>query len=212
MQQLHGTHAAELGYVLLRKWTDHIPRINFCHISTRIVFQSVTLTWSKNYNLHHKRDLSHFHKFKAYNYMYTELFFLCKLSLCRSQWPRGLRRRSAAARLLRSWVRIPPGEWMFVCCECCVLSGRGLCDELITRPDESYRPWYVVVCDLETSSMRRPWPTLGIRARENKLLYETKTITCIINVICPIFTSLKRTIYTYTGFFSFVNYHYNWYY
>jgi len=23
---------------------------------------------------------------------------------------------------------------MFVCCECCVLSGRGLCDELITRP------------------------------------------------------------------------------
>ena len=29
--------------------------------------------------------------------------------LCRSQWPRGLRRRSAAARLLRLWVRIPPG-------------------------------------------------------------------------------------------------------
>jgi len=28
---------------------------------------------------------------------------------------------------------------MFVCCECCVLSGRGLCDELITRPEESYR-------------------------------------------------------------------------
>jgi len=38
---------------------------------------------------------------------------------------------------------------MFVCCECCVLSGRGLCDELITRPDESYRLWRVVVCDLE---------------------------------------------------------------
>ena len=33
---------------------------------------------------------------------------------CRSQWPRGLRRRSAAARLLRSWVRIPPGAWIFV--------------------------------------------------------------------------------------------------
>jgi hypothetical protein len=25
------------------------------------------------------------------------------------------------------------------CCKCCVLSGRGLCDELITRPEESYR-------------------------------------------------------------------------
>ena len=73
---------------------------------------------------------------------------------CRSQWPRGLRRRSAAARLLRSWVRIPPGAWMFVCFECCVLSGRGLCDELITRPEESYRLWCVVVCNFETSWMR----------------------------------------------------------
>ena len=26
-----------------------------------------------------------------------------------------------------------------VCCECIVLSGRGLCDRLITRPEESYR-------------------------------------------------------------------------
>ena len=57
----------------------------------------------------------------------------------RSQWPLGLRRGSAAARLLRSWVRIPPGAWMSVCCEYCVLSGRGLCDELITRPEDSYR-------------------------------------------------------------------------
>jgi len=57
--------------------------------------------------------------------------------------------------------KIPPKAWMFVCCECCVLSGRGLCDELITRPEESYRLWCVVVCDLETSRMRRPWPALG---------------------------------------------------
>ena len=32
-----------------------------------------------------------------------------------------------------------------------MLSGRGLCDKLITRPEESYRLWYIVVCDLETS-------------------------------------------------------------
>jgi hypothetical protein len=56
--------------------------------------------------------------------------------------------RSTAARLLRSWVRIPPGAWMFVCC---VLSGRGLCDELITRPEEYYLLWRIVVCDQETS-------------------------------------------------------------
>ena len=40
---------------------------------------------------------------------------------------------------------------MFVCCECCVLSGRGLCDGLITRLEESYRLLRVVVCDQETS-------------------------------------------------------------
>jgi len=50
---------------------------------------------------------------------------------------------------------------MSVCCEYCVLSGRGLCDGLITRPEESYRLWCVVVCDVETSWMRRHWPTGG---------------------------------------------------
>jgi len=40
---------------------------------------------------------------------------------------------------------------MSLCCECCVLSGGGQCDDLITRPGESYRLWCVVVCDLETS-------------------------------------------------------------
>jgi len=87
---------------------------------------------------------------------------------CRSQWPRGLRRRSAAARLLWSWVQIPQGAKIFVCCECCVLSGRGLCDELITCPEESYRLWCVVVCDLETSRMRRPWPAFGRSATAKK--------------------------------------------
>ena len=48
-----------------------------------------------------------------------------------------------------------PTGGMDVCCECCVLSGRGLCDGLITHPEESYRLWCVVVCDLETSRMRR---------------------------------------------------------
>jgi len=76
-----------------------------------------------------------------------------------------------AARLLRSWVRIPLGTWMFVCCEWCVLSGRGLCDELIIRLEESYRLWCVVVCDLETSRKRRPWPALGHSATRKKTLY-----------------------------------------
>jgi len=55
---------------------------------------------------------------------------------------------------------------MSVCCECCVLSSRGLCDELITRPEESYQLWCVVRCDLETSWMRMPWPTGGCCAKQ----------------------------------------------
>ena len=38
-----------------------------------------------------------------------------------------------------------------------MLSGRGLCDELITRPEESCRLWCVIVCDLETSRMGAPY-------------------------------------------------------
>jgi len=48
-----------------------------------------------------------------------------------------------------------------------VLSGTGLCDGLITRPEESYRLW-CVVCDLETSWMRGPWPTGGCRAKNKQ--------------------------------------------
>jgi hypothetical protein len=61
----------------------------------------------------------------------------------RSQWPRGVRCRSAAERMLGSWVRIPPGAWMFVSCTVFVLSGRSLCDRPIPRPEESYRLWCV---------------------------------------------------------------------
>jgi hypothetical protein len=51
---------------------------------------------------------------------------------------------------------------MFVSCECCVLSGRGLCYGMITRPEESYRPWCDVVCDQETSKTRRLKPATGL--------------------------------------------------
>jgi hypothetical protein len=89
------------------------------------------------------------------------VFFLFILERqTRSQLTRGLRCRSAAARLLRLWVRIPPGAWMSVCCECCVLSGRG-------RPEKPYRLWCVVVCDLETSWIRKPWPSAVSCVKKN---------------------------------------------
>jgi len=55
---------------------------------------------------------------------------------------------------------------MFVCCECCVLSGRGLCDELITLPEEPYRLCCVVVCDLE--NLKNEEATTGVGSQRHR--------------------------------------------
>jgi hypothetical protein len=87
---------------------------------------------------------------------------------------------------------------MFVCCECRVLSGRSLCDGLITRPEESYRLWRVVVCDQETSKTRRLKPVTGLwkiqpqwfvtpRKETNKhfLVFDTSLVTVVLETSCP---------------------------
>jgi hypothetical protein len=66
---------------------------------------------------------------------------------------------------------------MFVYFVCCVSSGRGLCDELITRPEESYRLWRVVVCDQETSCDEEAIVRAGLQ-RER----ERSTACFIMNV------------------------------
>ena len=98
-----------------------------------------------------------------------------------------------AARLLRSWVRIPPGAWIFVCCECRVFSGRGLCDELITRPEEPYRLCCVVVCDLETSRIGAPYIYDISRLRVNckKLKPNQTTPNYIFHVFFPAKSSMN---------------------
>jgi hypothetical protein len=77
---------------------------------------------------------------------------------------------------------------MFVCCECRVSSGRGLCDELITHPEESYRLW-CVVCDLETSRLRRTLPALGRSATAKKTSVFSKKVLYMFKT--------KKTLYAY---------------
>jgi hypothetical protein len=93
-----------------------------------------------------------------------------------------LRRRSAAARLLGLRVRIPLGAWMSVCCECCVLSGRGLLWMLCVvrqrslrradHPSRGVLPTVVCLaeCDREAKTMKRPRSTRGCCAMEKKYL------------------------------------------
>jgi hypothetical protein len=54
----------------------------------------------------------------------------------------------------------PTEAWMFGC-RCLLSSGRCLFGGPIIHPEESYRLWCLIVCDLKTSVMRRSWPALG---------------------------------------------------
>ena len=117
-------------------------------INIKKSYDNISLISSLNWKFcRHKLD----RKSKPMFYVQKLFYEICAVYeiMCRSQWPRGLSGSSATTRLLRSWVWITSGAWMFVCCEFCLLSGRGLCDELITHPEESYQQWCVVVCDLE---------------------------------------------------------------
>jgi len=67
-------------------------------------------------------------------------------------------------RFFAAIVGLNPAGCMDDVLLCYMLKGRGLCDELITRAEEYCRVWCVVVCDLETSRIRRHWTALGWNA------------------------------------------------
>jgi hypothetical protein len=112
-----------IGRFFLTLHLSDVFRVTFhAYCEQKIIFK----------NWYFKICIVHIYTFNSAAY-FSALYFC---GVCRSQCPRVLSRRSTAARLLRSCVRILPWAWMFVCC---VLSGRGLCDELIACPEESYR-------------------------------------------------------------------------
>jgi len=98
----------------------------------------------------------------------------------RSQWLRSLRRGPAASPLVGLRIPIPPGAWMSVSCQSCVLSCRGNCVGLITRPGESYRMWRIWMWSW-SFDMRRTWPAKGllhygeknITSEEREVLYKS---------------------------------------
>jgi hypothetical protein len=121
-----------------------------------------------------------------------------------SQWPRRLRRGSAAILSLGLWVGILPAAWMSVSCECCVLSSKGLCDGLIARPEESYRVWCVWVWSWSLDNeealahwgavapLEKKWNTGGkILTKEDRSTWSKTSPSATFSTANPTYTGLE---------------------
>jgi hypothetical protein len=64
-----------------------------------------------------------------------------------------------------------PAEGMNVSFECCMLSGRGICDGLITRPEESYRMWFVFSVIVKSRQRRGPGRLGAVEPRDESRSY-----------------------------------------
>jgi hypothetical protein len=51
-----------------------------------------------------------------------------------------------------------------------MLSGIGLCHELITRPEESYRLWRVVMCDIRNLVNEEAIARAGLQSQKTKII------------------------------------------
>jgi len=127
-------------------------------------------------------------RFSPHTFKFITHFCLI-ISLCpsRSKWPRGLRCGSAAASLLRSWVRIPPEVW-----NVCLL--RVLCVirySALRRAHHSSRGVLPnVVCRCVWSRKPREWggpgPLAGLlHQMENKPIFWVKS-TANVNTLMTI--------------------------
>jgi hypothetical protein len=130
------------------------------------------------------------------------LLFLIVIVVCRSQWPRGLTRRSSAARLLRSWVRISPVAWMFVCCECFVC-----CQVEVSATDWSLVQRSPTDCGVSLCMIKKPRkrggqsPLLGLWKIQPQWVVKPgkQTIVIIISSNWPSNTPIFIVLMYYMG-------------
>jgi len=91
-----------------RYYKLHILETSSCNFLAFCYFLPLTALTFKHHHPEHSKTI-----FRS-----QTLFISHTILIRRSQWPRGLRRGSAAARLLGLRVRISPRAWMPVSCEC----------------------------------------------------------------------------------------------
>jgi hypothetical protein len=93
------------------------------------------------------------------------------LSVCqinRSQWPRGLRRSFAAARLLGLRVRIPLRARMFVAHAVCSVDS-GICDKMLTHSEGFYRVCVCVCVFVSFTKLKKRRPKSDLRLASQKV-------------------------------------------
>jgi hypothetical protein len=76
---------------------------------------------------------------------------------------------------------------MFFSCTVFVLSGRGICDEPIPRPEESYRLWCVSECDeVKINNLDTCCGQIGRRGKdyETGVYYTTFNYTASMRLTC----------------------------
>jgi len=143
---------------LIKNFFRHKNYWMFPYTSLHRIFPGTTVNLQKTYAMLKKTTFWGTKQYRHRNLLNLHHLYI----LCAGPSGHAVYGRSPAET-----VGTNPIGGMDVCCECCVLSGRGLCDELITRPEESYWLW-CVVCDLETSWMRKPWHTGGCCAKKKQ--------------------------------------------
>ena len=94
-----------------------------------------------------------------------------------------------------------------------MLSGKGLCDKLITRPEESYRLCRVVVCDLETSKEEAKSPLRAVNTnpqvvtpRERKNYNAGLVVSCFCSNLVPSEFQMKCPFHTASNVYNLARY------
>ena len=148
---MHPTPLGNLQFLYLEHLTllmcFDIGVYNRMSVAKILCGKALRMLSMKHHNFGFPRNAQHFHLclillvivqfFKSWYKGHQESFILISaFTLLLQAWVCG---RS----FLGLWVRIPLGAWKPVSWECCVLSGRGLCIWLVTRPAESNRVFCV---------------------------------------------------------------------
>jgi len=117
---------------LLPFTSSHFHFLIIVDISTPLQWINLEL-WAMGFTKSLSLPIWHSHPSLMFQITYN---CISNNAVCQSQWPRGLRHRSAAARLLRLWVQIPQGAWMSVCLLnvlCCQVEVSAMSWTLIQR-------------------------------------------------------------------------------